>query len=75
VNDAVSEIARRLATEWFCNIAPPSELDDPAKSLVCLAMQQLCVGELSGIRKEQGWPKPVLPAIGVEAADYRIAED
>ena len=35
-------------------------------------MQRLHVDDLSGILIEQGWPKLVLPAIAVEAADYQI---
>ena len=42
----------------------------PRESLVCIAMQRLHVDDLSGILIEQGWPKLVLPAIAVEAADY-----
>jgi len=38
-------------------------------------MQRLHVDDLSGILIEQGWPKLVLPAIAVEAADYEIGED
>ena len=73
-HDAESEVARRAATEWFRNTAL-SRLDDPAKSVVCLAMQRLHVDDASGILIEQGWPKLVLPAIAVEAADYVIGED
>jgi len=73
-NDAESEVTRRAAIEWFRNTAL-SRLDDPADSLVCIAMQRLHVDDLSGILIEQGWPKLVLPAIAVEAADYEIGED
>src|SRR5215831_10976773 len=73
-NDAESEVTRRAAIEWFRNTAL-SRLDDPAASLVCIAMQRLHVDDLSGILIEQGWPKLVLPAIAVEAADYEIGED
>ena len=38
-------------------------------------MQRLHVDDLSGILIEQGWPKLVLPAIAVEAADYVIGAD
>jgi predicted phage terminase large subunit-like protein len=73
-NDAESEVARKAAIEWFRNTAL-SRLDDPSESLVCIAMQRLHVDDLSGILIEQGWPKLVLPAIAVEAADYEIGED
>jgi predicted phage terminase large subunit-like protein len=73
-NDAESEVARKAAIGWFRNTAL-SRLDDPSKSLVCIAMQRLHVDDLSGILIEQGWPKLVLPAIAVEAADYEIGED
>jgi predicted phage terminase large subunit-like protein len=73
-NDAESEVARKAAIEWFRNTAL-SRLDDPAESLVYVAMQRLHVDDLSGILIEQGWPSLVLPAIAVEAADYAIAED
>jgi predicted phage terminase large subunit-like protein len=73
-NDAESEVARRAAIEWFRNTAL-SRLDDPSESLVCIAMQRLHVDDLSGILIEQGWPRLVLPAIAVEAADYEIGED
>jgi len=73
-NDAESEVARRAASEWFRNTAL-SRLDDPAESLVCVAMQRLHVDDLAGIMIEQGWPKLVLPAIAVEAADYVIGEE
>jgi len=67
-NNAESEVARKAAIDWFRNTAL-SRLDDPAESLVCIAMQRLHVDDLSGILIEQGWPKLVLPAIAVEAAD------
>src|SRR5499427_227493 len=73
-NDAESEVARKAAFEWFRNTAL-SRLDEPAKSLVFIAMQRLHVDDLSGILIEQGWPSLVLPAIAVEAADYAVAED
>src|SRR5215472_4603217 len=73
-NDAESEIARRAAIDWFRNTAL-SRLDEPAESIICLAMQRLHVDDLSGILIEQGWPKLVLPAIALEAADYLIGED
>ena len=73
-NDAESEVARKAASEWFRNTAL-SRLDDPAESLVCVAMQRLHVDDLAGIMIEQGWPKLVLPAIAVEAADYVIGEE
>src|SRR5215472_3773515 len=73
-NDAESEVARKAAIEWFRNTAL-SRLDDPAESLVFIAMQRLHVDDLSGILLEQGWPSLVLPAIAVEAADYAVAED
>src|SRR5262249_28419454 len=72
-NDAESEVARRGAIERFRNTAL-SRLDDPAESLVCIAMQRLHVDDLSGILIEQGWPKLVLSAIAVDAADYEIGE-
>ena len=70
-NEAESEVARKAAIEWFRTTAL-SRLDDPAASLVCVAMQRLHVDDVSGILIEQGWPKLVLPAIAVEAADYEI---
>ena len=73
-NDAASEVARRGAIDWFRNTAL-SRLDDPAESLICIAMQRLHVDDLSGILIEEGWPKLVLPAIAIEAADHRIGED
>jgi len=73
-NDAESEVVRKAAIEWFRNTAL-SRLDDPAKSLVFIAMQRLHVDDLSGILIEQGWPSLVLPAIAVKAADYAVAED
>ena len=73
-NDAESEVARKAASEWFRNTAL-SRLDDPAESLVCVAMQRLHVDDLAGIMIEQGWPKLVLPAIAIEAADYVIGEE
>ena len=73
-NDAESEIARRAAIDWFRNTAL-SRLDEPAESIICLAMQRLHVDDISGILIEQGWPKLVLPAIALEAADYLIGED
>src|SRR4029077_19514034 len=66
-------VARRAAIEWFRNTAL-SRLDDPLESLVCIAMQRLHVDDLSGILIEQGWPKLVLPAIAVEAAEYAVGE-
>ena len=45
-NDADSEVARRGAIDWFRNTAL-SRLDDPAESLVCIAMQRLHVDDLS----------------------------
>jgi hypothetical protein len=42
------------------------------ESLVCIAMQRLHVDDLSGILIEQGWPKLVLPAIAVEAANGKV---
>jgi predicted phage terminase large subunit-like protein len=72
-NDAESEVARKAAIDWFRNTAL-SRLDDPAASLVCLAMQRLHVDDLSGVFIERGWPKLVLPAIAVEATDYEIGE-
>jgi predicted phage terminase large subunit-like protein len=73
-NDAESEVARKAAIEWFRNTAL-SRLDDPAESLIFIAMQRLHVDDLSAILIEQGWPSLVLPAIAVEAADYAIGED
>jgi len=73
-NDADSEVARRGAIDWFRNTAL-SRLDDPAESLVCIAMQRLHVDDLSGILIEQDWPRLVIPAIAVEPADYRVSED
>jgi hypothetical protein len=73
-NDAESEVVRKAAIEWFQNTAL-SRLDDPAKSLVFIAMQRLHVDDLSGILIERDWPSLVLPAIAVEAADYAVAED
>jgi len=73
-NDAESEVARKAAIEWFRNTAL-SRLDNPAESLVYIAMQRLHVDDLSGILIEQGWPSLVLPAIAVESADYAVAED
>jgi hypothetical protein len=73
-NDAESEVVRKAAIEWFRSTAL-SRLDDPARSLVFIAMQRLHVDDLSGILIEQGWPSLVLPAIAVEAADYAVAED
>jgi predicted phage terminase large subunit-like protein len=73
-NDAESEVARRAATDWFRNTAL-SRLDDPAESVICIAMQRLHVDDLSGILIEQGWPSLVLPAIALDAADYVIGED
>jgi predicted phage terminase large subunit-like protein len=73
-NDADSEVARRSAIDWFRNTAL-SRLDDPAKSLVVIAMQRLHVDDLSGILIEQGWPALVIPAIAVEPADYWLSAD
>jgi hypothetical protein len=73
-NDAESEVVRKAAIEWFRSTAL-SRLDDPARSLVFIAIQRLLVDDLSGILIEQGWPSLVLPAIAVEAADYAVAED
>jgi predicted phage terminase large subunit-like protein len=73
-NDAESEVVRKAAIEWFRSTAL-SRLDDPARSLVFIAMQRLHVDDLSGILIEQGWPSLVLPAIAVDAADYEVAED
>ena len=73
-NDAESEVARQGALDWFSNTAL-SRLDHPTESIVCIAMQRLHVDDLSGIFIERGWPKLVLPAIAVEAADYEIGED
>ena len=73
-NDADSEVARRGAIEWFRNTAL-SRLDDPANSLVCIAMQRLHVDDLAGILIDQGWPKLVLPAIATEAADHVLGPD
>jgi predicted phage terminase large subunit-like protein len=73
-NDAGSEVARRDAIDWF-NGTARSRLDDPATSLVCIAMQRLHVEDLAGILIEQGWPKLVLPAIATEAADYVTGPD
>jgi predicted phage terminase large subunit-like protein len=73
-NDAESEVARRAAIDWFRNTAL-SRLDDPAQSLIAIAMQRLHVDDLSGILIEQGWPSLVIPAIGVEPIDYRVSED
>jgi hypothetical protein len=73
-NDAESEVVRKAAIEWFRSTAL-SRLDDPAKSLVFIAMQRLHVDDLSGILIEHGWPSLVLPPIAVEAADYAVAED
>jgi hypothetical protein len=52
-NDAESEVVRKAAIEWFRNTAL-SRLDDPAKSLVFIAMQRLHVDDLAGILIEQG---------------------
>jgi predicted phage terminase large subunit-like protein len=73
-NDADSEVARRGAIEWLRNTAF-SRLDDPAESLICIAMQRLHVDDPSGILIEQGWPRLVIPAVAVEPADYRVSED
>src|SRR5260370_5225847 len=73
-NDADSEVARRGAIDWLRNTAF-SRLDDPAGSLICIAMQRLHVDDPSGILMEQGWPSLVIPAIAVEPADYRLSED
>jgi predicted phage terminase large subunit-like protein len=73
-NDAESELARRAVIDWFRNTAF-SRLDDPAKSLITIAMQRLHVDDLSGVLIEQGWPKLVIPAIAVEPADYLVSED
>jgi predicted phage terminase large subunit-like protein len=73
-NDAESDVAREAAIDWFRNTAL-SRLDDRSNSLVCVAMQRLHVDDLSGILIERGWPKLVLPAIAVEAADYLVGED
>jgi hypothetical protein len=76
-NDADSEVARRGAIDWFRGTAL-SRLDNPATSLVCIAMQRLHVDDLAGIlieQVEQGWPKLVLPAIATEAADYVTGPD
>src|SRR6266436_660904 len=54
-NDADSEVARRGAIDWFRGTAL-SRLDNPATSLVCIAMQRLHVDDLAGILIEQGWP-------------------
>jgi hypothetical protein len=73
-NDADSEVARRGAIEWF-NGTARSRLDNPATSLVCIAMQRLHVDDLAGILIEQRWPSLVLPAIATEAADYATGPD
>jgi predicted phage terminase large subunit-like protein len=73
-NDADSEVARRGAIEWLRNTAF-SRLDDPAESLICIAMQRLHVDDPSGMLIDQGWPRLVIPAIAVEPADYRVSED
>jgi len=73
-NDADSEVARRGAIDWLRNTAF-SRLDDPAESLICIAMQRLHVDDPSGILIEQGWPRLVIPAIAVEPADYRVSEE
>jgi predicted phage terminase large subunit-like protein len=73
-NDADSEVARRGAIDWLRNTAF-SRLDDPAESLICIAMQRLHVDDPSGILIDQGWPRLVIPAIAVEPADYRVSED
>src|SRR5215472_349832 len=73
-NDADSEVARRGAIDWFRNTAL-SRLDDPANSLVCIAMQRLHVDDLAGILIDQGWPKLVLPAIATEATDHVVGPD
>ena len=73
-NDADSEVARRAAIDWLRNTAF-SRLDDPAESLICIAMQRLHVNDPSGILIDQGWPGLVIPAIAVEAADYRVSKD
>jgi predicted phage terminase large subunit-like protein len=76
-NDADSEVARRGVIDWF-NGTARSRLDNPATSLVCIAMQRLHVDDLAGIlidQVEQGWPKLVLPAIATEAADYATGPD
>jgi predicted phage terminase large subunit-like protein len=72
-SDANSEVARRGAIDWFQNTAL-SRLDDPAASLIAVAMQRLHVDDLSGILIEQGWPSLVMPAIAVEPADYVVGE-
>jgi len=72
-NDADSDVARRAAIDWFRNTAL-SRLDNPAESVVIIAMQRLHVDDLAGILIEDGWPKLVIPAICVEATDYRIGE-
>jgi predicted phage terminase large subunit-like protein len=73
-NDADSEVARRGAIDWFSNTAM-SRLDDPATTLVCIAMQRLHVDDLAGILIERGWPKLVLPAIATEGGDYVTGPD
>jgi len=73
-NDADSEVARRGAIDWLRNTAF-SRLDNPAESLICIAMQRLHVDDPSGILIEQGWPRLVIPAIAIEPADYRVSED
>jgi predicted phage terminase large subunit-like protein len=73
-NDADSEVARRGAIEWYRGTAL-SRLDNPATSLVCIAMQRLHVDDLAGFLIEQGWPKLVLPAIATEAVDYVTGPD
>src|SRR5438132_7138325 len=52
-NDADSEVARRGAIDWFSNTAM-SRLDEPATSLVCIAMQRLHVDDLAGILIDRG---------------------
>jgi predicted phage terminase large subunit-like protein len=73
-NDADSEITRRGAIDWFRGTAL-SRLDDPANSIVCIAMQRLHVDDLAGILIEQGWPNLVMPAIATEPTEYVISPD
>lgn len=73
-NDASSEIARQNALDWFSNTAL-SRLDNPAESLILVAMQRLHADDLSGVLIERGWPSLVIPAIAIEPVDYLLGDD
>src|SRR5439155_22577131 len=73
-NDAGSEVARRGVIDWYRGTAQ-SRLDNPATSLICIAMQRLHVDDLAGVLIEEHWPSLVLPAIATEPADYATGPD